>query len=103
MYTVSYLPLGLDATVNWGTIDFKFTNDSEYPIKIISYVSGSHLNVQILGTKLDDNYVEMKYVVVSSTQYEVVEQEDPRSPKERQNDTPVHTGYVVDTYNYIMR
>lgn len=102
MFSVGYLPLGLDATVNWGTVDFKFTNDSEYPVKIVSYVSGSHLTVQLLGTKLDENYVEMKYVVISTTPYVVVEQEDETIPEgESQVDTPGHTGYVVDTYKYI--
>ncbi len=33
MFSVSYLPLGMDATVNWGTIDFKFKNNTDYPLK----------------------------------------------------------------------
>ena len=101
MFTVGYLPLGLDATVNWGTVDFKFANDSDYPIKVVSYVSGSHLTMQIVGTKLDDSYVETKYVLISSTPYQIVEQEDESIPEgETKVETSGHTGYVVDTYKY---
>jgi hypothetical protein len=85
-----------------GTVDFKFANDSDYPIKIVSYVSGSYLTIQMIGTKLDDSYVEMQYVVISSTPYEVVEQEDETIPEgETDVKTSGHTGYVVDTYKYI--
>ncbi|MEG0875837.1 MAG: VanW family protein [Oscillospiraceae bacterium] len=37
-FGVSYLPAGLDATVSWPSPDFKFKNNSEYPVKIESYV-----------------------------------------------------------------
>ena len=32
--TVSYLPIGQDASVSYGSVDFKFTNSRTYPIKI---------------------------------------------------------------------
>jgi vancomycin resistance protein YoaR len=33
--TVSYLPYGNDATVDWGSnTDFKFRNNTDFPIKI---------------------------------------------------------------------
>ena len=35
-YAVSYVPLGRDATVAYGSIDFRFKNTRNYPIKIIS-------------------------------------------------------------------
>lgn len=35
----TYVDKGLDATVDTGHIDFKFTNNSEYPVYIFSYVS----------------------------------------------------------------
>ena len=30
----SYMPVGLDATVSWGSIDFRFKNTLDYPIRI---------------------------------------------------------------------
>ena len=41
MYAISYLPLGTDATVNWGTVDFRFKNNRDYPIKLVAYVSNA--------------------------------------------------------------
>jgi vancomycin resistance protein YoaR len=60
-FATSYLPLGMDATVSWGGPNFRFRNNSDYPIKILSKREGSELIVSLLGTKLDDTYVEMTY------------------------------------------
>jgi len=51
--SVSYVPLGQDATVTDGGIDFKFTNDTEYPVKIETITSGGKLTVKLIGTKPD--------------------------------------------------
>lgn len=40
-FGVDYLPAGLDATVSWPSPDFKFKNNSDYPIKIEAYVDSS--------------------------------------------------------------
>ena len=50
MFTVSYAPLGQDATVADGGIDFQFQNNTDYPIKISSYTDGSSIYVDIIGT-----------------------------------------------------
>jgi len=44
---VPYVPLGKDATVNYGTTDFKFKNDSEINITIKATVEGNKLTVEI--------------------------------------------------------
>ena len=38
MFTTSYVKPGMDATVAWGSTDFKFKNLRDYPIKIVSSV-----------------------------------------------------------------
>ncbi len=53
MMTVSYMPLGQDATVVYGEIDFKFKNTSDYPIKISAGTSGGTITVSIIGTAWD--------------------------------------------------
>ncbi len=99
MYSVSYLPLGFDATVNWGTIDYKFKNNQDYPIKIVAYVQNKELYVEIWGTKLDDTYVELQYSTVSTLGYEVIEEIDESlAPGETKVKTSGHGGYVVDSY-----
>lgn len=50
MFPVSYAPRGQDATVAYGSLDFKFKNSSDYPIKIVTKTSGGRITVEILGT-----------------------------------------------------
>ncbi|MGN0107642.1 MAG: VanW family protein, partial [Hominilimicola sp.] len=50
MMTVGYIPLGQDATVADGGVDFKFKNSSDYPIKISAYTSGATITISIIGT-----------------------------------------------------
>ena len=57
-YAVGYVPDGMDATVYYGSLDYRFENDTDYPIKLVSesYQKGgaTYLTVTIYGTKLDD-------------------------------------------------
>lgn len=50
MMTVGYIPLGQDATVADGGVDFRFRNTSDYPIKVSAYTDGSNVTVSIIGT-----------------------------------------------------
>lgn len=57
--TVGYLPLGMDAAVSWGTLDFRFRNNTAYPIRLsVTYEKGN-IDVEILGTKETDTTVEI--------------------------------------------
>ena len=53
MMTVGYAPLGQDATVADGSLDFKFRNTSDYPVKIVAGTDGSKLTVSVVGTQWD--------------------------------------------------
>ena len=53
MFTVGYCPAGQDATVSDSGIDFKFSNNTDYPIKISATTSGGRITVSILGTQYD--------------------------------------------------
>lgn len=62
-----YVPAGLDAAVAWGELDFRFANNTPYPIKLeISYVNG-YLTVTVLGTRMNEEQVEIETEVLSST------------------------------------
>ena len=52
--TVSYMPMGLDATVSWGGPDLKFKNNRKYPIKIAASYNGGKIYVEILGANETD-------------------------------------------------
>lgn len=46
---IHYVPSGMDATVDYGSLDLKFENDTEGPVIIKSAVKGGKLIVEIWG------------------------------------------------------
>lgn len=66
-YVVAYAPAGLDATVSYGTIDFKFKNNMQNPIKIKAEVSGNNMIVKIYGTKEADKTITLDTKTLSVT------------------------------------
>ena len=55
-FVPSYAPASRDATVVYGSIDFQFKNNRNYPIKIVCSVSGGVANFQIFGLKQENDY-----------------------------------------------
>jgi len=58
--TVGYVPLGLDATVNYLTTDFKFRNNFHFPIQLQAEVSDGYVKMKILGSDEKDYYIKME-------------------------------------------
>ncbi|HEX2945787.1 MAG TPA: VanW family protein [Clostridia bacterium] len=54
---LTYISPGRDATINENSIDFRFVNDSGYPICLKAGVSGNRLIISMLGRKRDDGLV----------------------------------------------
>lgn len=48
---VSYMPDGQDATIAQGAIDFKFKNNTDFPVKIVTHINGGNLTCEIYGVK----------------------------------------------------
>ncbi len=46
---ISHYPIGRDATVSWGSVDFKFRNDTGKSIMIRSWIGGGALTVALVG------------------------------------------------------
>lgn len=57
---LSYVPLGRDATVAFGTLDFKFVNNTPGPLLIMAEVVGNKLIVGILGQQPLQEKVEIR-------------------------------------------
>lgn len=98
-YITRYVPDGMDATVYYGVKDFKFRNDTPFPLKIQGSVSGRTLTVNILGTKADNITVEMTNETVGTTGYNTVYKVDSSLPagSSRVDVTP-YSGYTIKTY-----
>ena len=66
--TVNYQPIGTDATVSYGSVDFKFKNSRSYPIKIVATVNSGLVTISIYGVK-EENEPTVE-IVVEKTQEE---------------------------------
>ena len=55
-FETSYVAAGRDATVNWGTVDFQFKNNRNYPIKIETVAKDGITTAQIYGIKEETEY-----------------------------------------------
>ena len=53
MYAQDYVPSGCDATVFWPYLDFVLQNNTDYPIKIVTYWYNNNVTVKIFGTTKD--------------------------------------------------
>ena len=80
-FPVSYTPMGQDATVAQGFIDFKFKNTFSRPVKITASVSGGVCRVEILGIKEQNIKVEIYNNTISQTPRPVNYEEDPSMEK----------------------
>lgn len=76
---VTYVPLGLDATVSYGHIDFKFINNTDSHIMIKTGVAGDRLTIKLFGSPRPVR-VELKSVVERIIPYETVVREDAGIP-----------------------
>jgi vancomycin resistance protein YoaR len=98
-YVPAYIPKGMDATVSWGGPNYRFRNDTNYPIKVESVYSKGYLTMSLYGTKVDDTTVKMTNKTLSTTPFTVVYEDDATLPAgtESVKVTP-YTGYKVETY-----
>lgn len=104
-YNSDYLPLGMDATVNWGTLDYCFRNNTNYPIRIDAYYDDEgNVNVALIGTDEKDYYVVMDYSLLSVLTPEDVTQtmkeDNPKGYTDGEVIQYPMYGYIVETYKY---
>lgn len=96
-----YVAAGLDATVAWGYLDYKFTNTYDFPIYISAGISGNHVYVSVYG---DPSALGGKtYAMTSDVQ--VNEAQKTQVAKTYlvtyQNGQEVNREYI-DTSNYVI-
>lgn len=101
--TVSYLPVGQDASVSYGSVDFKFTNSRSYPIKIVATANTGVITISVWGV-----LEEQEYVVTLET--EILETTDYKTTYEYSSSIPVgkeelkqvgKNGYKCSTYKIL--
>jgi len=99
-FTTSYLPAGKDATVVWGTTDFRFRNSRSYPIKIEAKVSNGVAEFKIHGMQEEIEYeVKILPVRTQSIPFATTYEEDPTLlPGQQIVKQAGHAGCKVTTY-----
>ena len=98
----SYVEKGMDATVNWPSLDFRWKNNTDAPVYIVAWYSDRKVTVELYGKTLGDG------VTIDLTSQVTRTLEPPAGIKEVLNpELPAGTrkttvqsrrGYVVDTY-----
>jgi hypothetical protein len=103
--TVSYVDRSKDAAIAEGLFDFRFTNDTEYPIYIEGWAGGGSISFAIYGhdTRPSNRTIEF----VSKT----IETYEPDEPEKIMDDTleegktvtevEAHTGYYAELWKNI--
>lgn len=104
-FSTGYIPNGLDATIYYPSLDFKFRNNTGFPIKIVAYAEGGawgKLTVQFYGSNPDGLKVETQRYTQSSTPWTTVYEPDETIERgtTKVKTTP-YTGYVVDVYRCV--
>ena len=60
-FPANYMPVGLDATVSWGSPDLKIKNQTDYPVKLVAEIQDGFVRVWIMGTETRDYYIRMAF------------------------------------------
>ena len=99
-YDVGYLPSGMDATVYSDTLDFKFKNNTDYPIKVVATLTKDSngtrwCNVTIYGTNTTGIYGDPYSVLLETIPYETYYEAKDSVPQgsQPQKDS-TRTGYT---------
>jgi len=90
MFLTSYIGAGKDATVVYGSLDFRFKNTRKYPIRIKATSNGGVAEVKIYGIKEEVEYdVEIESTILNYISYKTIYEEDktlaPGQEKVEQN------------------
>lgn len=96
----TYVPLGRDATISGNSKDFKFQNNTKYPIYITNEVDGSHIKFTIYGKNdYPKRKVKIKTEIISVTRPTTKLVDDPTLPKGTiVVDTKPFSAYTVESY-----
>ncbi|MCR1934829.1 VanW family protein [Clostridium tepidum] len=100
----SYVPLGMDATVDWGNIDYKFKNNFSYPIYIEGIADGNSIIFNLYSnSELKKRTCSIWNEVYATVNANIITENDPNLLEGKQEivKNPT-TGYKVRVYKNIL-
>ena len=105
-FLTSYVEVGRDATVSWGSVDFCFKNTRKYPIKILSSVKNGVVTLQIYGMREENEYEivienKLEEVIPYTTKYvkDYSKDETEEEIKQYGANGAISTTYKITKYN----
>ena len=108
-YTPTYVPWGMDATIYWGALDYRFINNTAYPIRVDASVHDGAVYIDLVGTETRNYTVKLDYSIIDEdkseekTIYIHPSMKDYSKFKDYKNGETIQTaydGYKVKTYMY---
>lgn len=98
---VSYVPKGLDATVSWGYLDYKFKNPYDFPVYLEAIASGGVLTINVYGdiSALKGIKYDLTSNVLETIQPETVYEDDASLDEGVEEvEQGGQVGYKVESY-----
>ena len=103
--TVGYVPLGADATVAEGSVDFQFRNNLDAPIYIEAYTYGGEVYVNVYGHETRSSNRSIEFYSVTDKTIEpgedVITKDDTQPEGWQEVTQSAHDGYVASFYKKI--
>ncbi|MBQ7867247.1 MAG: VanW family protein [Clostridia bacterium] len=98
----TYVNIGEDATVNWPNLDFKFKNNTNSPVFVITYYKDRQMSAEIWGLSLGKGVTIDLESVITRTMEPPMDVKYVYNPElaygASETTVKARTGYVVDTY-----
>lgn len=99
-FVTSYVPAGRDATVVYGSTDFKFKNTRQYPIRVVATANAGIATISIYGIKEEEEYTfKFNTKTISTIPYQTQYIDDSTLPKGSEVVKQKGTnGLITETY-----
>lgn len=100
-YAVTFVPLGFDANVEYGSEDLRFRNNTGNPLKIVASASDGTVVIELVGTDNLSYKIELESEIITTLTPETIHQTMAKDNVLGYKDGDVLvepiTGYVVNT------
>lgn len=98
----NYVEKGMDATVNWPDLDFKFKNNTDWPIFIVAHYANRKVTVELYGMSLGDGIsIDLESITTYTREppSDTLYVQNTSLPAGTQKTTiEARTGYTVETW-----
>lgn len=101
-YSPDFIDTGFDAQVIYGSMDLRFKNNTEHPIRIEASIKKGLLQIRMIGTDTKEYTVDISYEITKTknphTEYITMTQDNPGDHVDGEIFAEGITGYDVRTY-----